>query len=108
MSVNIKSLVLEAMEEALRVAKHQTEKQRPIENISAESICNRFLIEKEEKIALSTNSNVYWLTAFIESENELDEALELDVIADKLKDGFTSGFDRNDSGQYAFDVHTRS
>ena len=34
MSINIKSLILEAMEEALRVAKHQTEKQRPIENLN--------------------------------------------------------------------------
>lgn len=104
MSVNIKSLVLEAIKEALIVAQRHTDNQRPIANIDAESICNRFLSEKEELMAQSNDSNVYWLSAFIESDAGLDEAVELDEIVSKLKDGFTSGFDRSESGQYSFDV----
>ena len=53
----------------------------------------------------SNDSNVYWLSAFIESDAGLDEAIELDEVVSKLKDGFSSGFDRSESGQYSFDVY---
>ena len=36
MNVNIKTLVLEAIKETLRVAQRQTQKQRPIDNLDAE------------------------------------------------------------------------
>ena len=105
MSVNIKTLILEAIQETLKVAQHQTQKQRPIENLYAQSICDRFFIEKVEQVAQSNDSNVYWLSAFIESDAGLDEAIELDEVVSKLKDGFSSGFDRSESGQYSFDVY---
>lgn len=108
MNINIKTLVLEAIQEALRVAQRQTQKQRPIDNLSAESICHRFLIEKEDALTTGTDSNAYWLTAFIESDAGLDEAVELDEIVAKLKAGFTSGFDSCESGQYCFDVHEQA
>ncbi|MDY6929389.1 MAG: hypothetical protein SWN10_20060 [Pseudomonadota bacterium] len=109
MNLNIKTLILEAVREALEVAQHAAEKQRPIKNICAEAICNRFLNEKEEAMAKDTNSNIFWLTAFIESDRGLDEAPELDVIVSWIKDGFISGFDEDDSGngQYVFDVYSR-
>ncbi|ALZ82526.1 hypothetical protein GL272_19690 [Aeromonas veronii] len=105
MNVNIKTLVLEAIKETLRVAQCQTQKQRPINNLDAESICYRFLTEKEEALTHGTDSYGYWLTAFIESDVGLDEACELDELVAKLKGGFTSGFDSGESGQYCFDVY---
>ena len=108
MNVNIKTLVLEAIKETLRVAQRQTQKQRPINNLDAESICHRFLTEKEDALTHGTDSYGYWLTAFIESDAGLDEAVELDEVVAKLKDGFTSGFGSCESGQYCFDVHEQA
>ena len=106
MSVSIKSLVLEAVEEALRVAQHQTEKQRPIENTNARSIADRLLEEKMVGMADTDTRNLYLVTALIESEDDLNESLELEEVWKGLKDGYITGFNGNESGRYAFDVHT--
>ncbi|TMP50215.1 hypothetical protein [Pseudoalteromonas sp. S1688] len=106
MSINIKSLILEAMEEALRVAKHQTEKQRPIENLNPRCIANQFLKEKMVGMADTDNRTLYLLTALIESDDSLGETLELDEIVKSVKNGCVLGFDANDSGRYSFDVYT--
>lgn len=107
MKIATNELVLEAIQSALAAAKRQTEKNRPIENIDAQALCSRFFTEKEEHYSQSTNSNIYWLSAIIETNDDLDDSLELHAISSRLKDGFTAGFDRCESGKYSFDVYGR-
>jgi hypothetical protein len=109
MSVNIKTLMLEVVKSTLEVAKRQSEKQRPIDNICPESICNRFFTEKEESMSLDNNTYIYWLTAFIESDVGLDEAVELDQIVKWIKDGFSSFSDAESdgSGQFSFEIFSK-
>ena len=84
MSVNIKTLILEAIQETLKVAQHQTQKQRPIENLNAQSICDRFSSKKVEQGHKATIA-MYWLSAFIESDAGLDEAIELDEVVEQVE-----------------------
>lgn len=106
MSASIKLLVLEAIRATLDHAQRSQDKNRPIKNISAESICRRFFVEKEERWAQGSNSNVFWLTAMIETEDgqDLEETAELQEIIRLLNDGFIEGYDHSDSGQFKFDV----
>lgn len=106
MSVNIKSLVLEAVEAALKVAQRQIEKRRPIENLYTDHIARQFLEEKMTSMADTDTRNLYLVTAIIESEDDLDETLELEEVWKGLKDGYVTGFNGNESGRYAFGVYT--
>lgn len=48
MNIDIKNIVLSAVQQALTTAERQAAKQRPISNISAESLCNSFFTQFEE------------------------------------------------------------
>lgn len=110
MNIDIKNIVLSAVQQALNTAERQTAKQRPISNISAESLCNSFFTQFEESKALGTDTEVYWLSAFIETNDDLEDCLALEEIGRLIEEGFTEGMDQNHetSSQYAFAVSSGS
>lgn len=57
MKASIESLIREAIEETLQIAKHQAEKQRSIDNINAESIYRHF-VPKIEKVVEAQSPTV--------------------------------------------------
>lgn len=104
MNIGVRALVLEAIQEALRVAQVSAEKQLPISNVDAEALCNRFFTEKEEKRSYKTDSNLNWVLAFIECEGDLEESAEFQEVVRLLKDGYLVGGDHSESGAYCFEV----
>lgn len=110
MNIDIKNIVLSAVQQALTTAERQAAKQRPISNISAESLCNSYFTQFEESKALGTDTEIYWLTAFIETSEDLDDCLEIEEIGKLIEEGFTEGADQNHDSpsQYAFAVSSGS
>lgn len=54
----IESVLLEAIQDALKLAKYQTEKNRSIDNINADSVCFKF----KPRIEAILNGNVLSIT----------------------------------------------
>lgn len=104
MTIEIKTLILEAVKQTLAIAERQVSKQRPISNLDAQAICNRFITEQEDGLTDNADSILFWLTAVVESNDDISQAPELDAMVNLIKKGFTSGHDANESGSFQFDV----
>lgn len=106
MSINIQSLIQNAVAHTLQAAQRAEDKQRPISNLNAEAIAEAFTRELMERHAKTDSRDLSFITAIIESDDGFDESLELDEIVRLLKEGFIYGFDSSDSGSYVYEVHT--
>lgn len=75
-------------------------------SIAATALTPEAAFEQAEKHYLAKNKNRFKMTLEIEGIETFDLELALNEALKRVSEGYTSGFDRNDTGKYQFSITT--
>lgn len=104
--VNLISFTKDIVQHTISCIERNLEPGLNIADLDVGSIAQSIIDEKSGTMRIHNFTKVSWLLSYIESDRSLEESIELEVLSEKLKDGYTSGYDKNESGQYLFDIYT--